>query len=126
MKKKKHAICAAVDLARLISDLQSSDEAVRAKAVGSLCPCRADWETFEKHMDLVAKLKKDPSRTVRARALHVFEDADQMQSSMYPTYRREAVDEMLHKKQRSRFRSDDELEAMQKAKERRRRSVIGR
>jgi hypothetical protein len=111
---------------RLLSDLQSSDEAVREKAVGLLCPCHAGWEMFERHMDVVARLKKDPSRRVRARALHVFEDAAEMQSSGYPTHRREAVDVMLRQKRRSRFRPDDEeLEARRKAKLRGRRGVTG-
>ena len=117
MRKKKHENCGTVDPARLLSDLESSDETVRLKALGSLCPCRAGWEIFERHMDVVVRLKKDPSPRVRARALHIFEDASEMESSAYPTHRRQAVDEMLRKKRSSRFRPDDEeLEAKQKAK----------
>ena len=117
MSKKKHANCAAVDPMRLLSDLESSNEAVRLKALGSLCPCRAGWEIFERHMDVVVRLKKDTNPRVRARALHIFEDVGEMQSSAYPTHRREVVDEMLRKKRRSRFRPDDEeLKARTKAK----------
>ena len=117
MRKKKHANCAAVDPMRILSDLESSNEAIRLKALGSLCPCRAGWEIFERHMHVVVRLKKDPNPRVRARALHIFEDVGEMQSSGYPTHRREVVDEMLRKKRRSRFRPDDEeLEAKRKAK----------
>ena len=59
MRKKKHANCAAVDPVRLLSDLESSNEAVRLKALGSLCPCRAGWETFERHMAVVVRLRDD-------------------------------------------------------------------
>lgn len=117
MSKKKHANCAAVDPMRLLADLESSNEAVRLKALGSLCPCRGGWEIFERHMDVVVRLKKDPNPRVRARALHIFEDAGEMQSSAYPTHRRQVFDEMLRKKRRSRFRPDDEeLKARTKAK----------
>ena len=117
MRKKKHANCATVDSMRLLSDLESSNEAVRLKALGSLCPCRAGWEIFERHMDVVVRLKKDPDPRVRARALHIFEDAGEMQSSGYPTHRREVFDEMLRKKRRSRVRPDEEeLKARTKAK----------
>ena len=117
MRKKKQTYYGAVDSKRLLSELESSDEAVRLKALGSLCPCRSGWEIFEQHMDVVVRLKKDRSPRVRARALHIFEDAGEMESSAYPTHRREAVDEMLRKKRSSRFRPDDEeLEAKQRAK----------
>jgi hypothetical protein len=106
MNKKKHARHAAIDPVRLLADLQSADEVVRAKAVGSLCPCRAGWEMFEQHMEIVDCLKKDPSQRVRTRALHIFEDAGEMQSETYLTHRREVVDEMLRKKRRSRFPPD--------------------
>jgi len=122
MNKKKHASHAAIDPVRLLADLQSANEVVRAKAVGSLCPCRAGWDVFEQHMEIVDCLKKDPSQRVRARALHIFEDTGEMQSEGYPTHRSEVVDEMLRTKCRSRFPPDaEELAARQKTKERRRR-----
>ena len=117
MRKRKHANCDAVDLMRLLLDLESSNEDVRVKALRSLCPCRAGWGIFEQHMDVVARLKKDPSPRVRARALHIFEDAGEMQSDGYPTHRRQVVDEMSRNKTRSRFRPDDEeLKARRKVR----------
>ena len=84
-EKKKRAACVAVDSERLISELQSSDETVRAKAVRSLCPCHAGWELFERHIGIVSQLEKDHSPAVRAHALHVFEDAVEMHSVETPT-----------------------------------------
>ena len=80
---------------RLQSHLESANEAVRLKALGSLCSGSAGWEIFERHMDLVVRLKKDLDPKVCARALHIFEDADEMQSDGYPTHRREVVNEMF-------------------------------
>ena len=120
MRSKKHANCG-VDPVRLLSDLESSNEEVRLKALGSLCTCRAGWEIFERHMNVVARLKKDPNPTVRARALHIFEDAGEMQSDGYPTHRRQVSNEMLRTKRMSRFPPDDEeLNAPQEAKPRQR------
>jgi hypothetical protein len=59
-------------------------------------------------MDFVARMKKDPSPRVRAVALHLFEDADEMDSSGYPTHRREVVNQMLRTKRLSRMRPFDE------------------
>ena len=121
MSKKKHTNCAAaVDPLQLLADLESANEAVRFKALGSLCPCRSGWEVFERHMDLVTRLKKDPDPKVRARALHIFEDADDMQSESYPTHRRQVTNEMLRTKRSSRFPVDAEvLQARRKAKAKR-------
>ena len=56
------------------------------------------------------KLTKDPSPVVRAAALHVFEDAAQMQSDGLPTNPREARNELLRTRRNSRFARDaDEL-----------------
>lgn len=116
-KNKQHAASTTVDLECLLVNLQSPDEAVRAKAVRSLCPCRAGWQLFERHMDIVARLKKDPSLAVRTHALHVFEDAGEMQSSGLPTNPREITNDMLRKKRASRFQPDEEeLQAAQKAR----------
>lgn len=117
MRKKKHEKCGVVDKTRLLSDLQSSDETVRLNAARSLCPCRAGWEVFEQYMGIVAGMKKDPSPEVRAVALHLFQDADEMDSSSYPTHRREVFDEMLRTKRSSRIRPyDEELAMKQKEK----------
>ncbi len=106
--QKKQTTCVPLDLERVLLDLQSPDETVRAKAVRSLCPCHAGWQLFEQHLDLVARLKKDPSPVVRANALHVFEDAGEMQSGGYPTNPREVTNDMLRRKRQARFRLEEE------------------
>jgi hypothetical protein len=66
-------------LDRILADIRAADEATRAQAVRSLCPCRIGWEGFQKEMDVVARMAKDRSPEVRRQALHVFEDAYTMQ-----------------------------------------------
>lgn len=100
-----------VDPVQLQADLRSSQEEARAKAVRSLCPCRSGWETFESHLDLVDRLKHDPSRLVRAQALHLYEDAREMQSEGYPTSKAQVRNEMLRTRQHSRFRPNLEERA---------------
>lgn len=91
------------DLDRLRRELQSIDDEARASALRSLCPCRASWEAFEQLLPLVERLKKDPNPEVRSVAMHVLEDAYEMQCSGIPTHRREATNEMLRTKRASRF-----------------------
>ena len=116
--KKQYVACNTLELDRLPPDLQSSDEAIRAKAVRAIGPCRAGWQLFEQCMDIVEKLTKDPSPTVRALALHVFEDASEMDSSGYPTSCRQITNDMARKKRLSRFPADEEeISAARKAKD---------
>ena len=111
-----------VDIDRVIHDLGSSDEMVRAKALRRLCPCRNAWDLFAQHRDLVERLKKDPSTDVRGIALHIFEDAAEHQSEAYPTHRKQTADEMVAKKRASRFPADKE-EIREKQKSRRRKGA---
>src|SRR5438128_1166780 len=67
------------DLDRLVAEAHSADEEARAKAVRNLCPCRIGWEGFQQGMPAVAKARKDASAEVRRQALHVFQDAFEMQ-----------------------------------------------
>ncbi len=107
MHKKRTTCSDPIDFERLAVDLQSPDERVRAKAVGSLCPCRVGMEVFQQHLDIVAQFRKDPGPAVRATALHVFEDAGEIQNEGYPTNPREVTNEMLRRRRASRFLSDD-------------------
>ena len=115
---KNHNACALISPEELLRKLQSEDAAVRACAVRSLCPCRLGWTVFEAHLAVVSRLTKDPDKTVRAAALHVFEDAGEMQSEGYPTHPREATDELLRTRRASRFRpDDDDLQQARRARE---------
>jgi hypothetical protein len=79
-RQPERARAADVDPERLIAELRAPDEATRAKAVRSVCPCRLGWETFQETMDTLKERAKDSSPHVRAQALHVFEDAYGMQA----------------------------------------------
>jgi hypothetical protein len=79
-RQPERARAAEIDPERLMAELCAPDEATRAKAVRSVCPCRLGWETFQETMDTLKERAKDSSPHVRAQALHVFEDAYRMQS----------------------------------------------
>lgn len=63
------------DLQRILTELESPDELVRAKAVREACPCRVSWPVFQRLRKSVKRLQHDPSAVVRANAWHVEEDA---------------------------------------------------
>ena len=94
-RKKKRAD---VDRELLLSDLQSPDELVRARALGLLCPCRNDWELFEQHVHIISQLTKDNCHAIRAGALHILRDAGLIQSIGDAEYRFQAVEDVLRKK----------------------------
>ena len=109
---KKRARWAAPNIERIIPDLQSPDEEVRGDAVRALCPCHAGWEVFEQQVGVVLLSLRDRSRSVRAHALHVFEDATRMQSAADLRYHLEAGEERIGEKRAACFRSMEErLEA---------------
>src|SRR4051812_48144197 len=88
-----------------LPDLQSPDEEARGHAVRSLCPCHAGWEAFESHVGEVLKKMRDPSRAVRAEALHVFQDAAKMRSASDLNYYQEDGEERIGEERAQRFRS---------------------
>ncbi len=118
-KKKKSDACHDVDERRLSEELRSPDEAVRAKAVRSLCPCHAGWELFERHVGAVSRLGHDASRRVRAEALHVFLDAAKMQHEANEVFRVDTAEALTRKKRASRFRPG-EAESLAARREKRR------
>ena len=95
--------CKVLDVNHVLTDIHSADEHVRASAVRSLCPCRSGWGPFEEHLHLIKALCKDPSPLVRKAALHLFEDAGEMQSEGLTTNPHEATNEMLRTRRASRF-----------------------
>ena len=114
MKANPPHVCVVPDMDAILRDIESPDETVRASAVRSLCPCRSGWEFFEAYLPLIRQLQKDSSPLVRASALHLFEDADEMETEGLPTNPREVHNEMLRTKRASRFRRDpDDIARMQ-------------
>ena len=85
----------AADVEKPLPNLESADEEARGNAVRGLCPCHAGWEVFEGHVSDVLRMLKDPSRVVRAHALHVFEDAARMQLAADLSYYLEAGEERI-------------------------------
>ena len=65
-------------IARLLVEMQSADEHIRAQAVRQLCPCRLPWEVFRHVRPAAQRLRHDPSPLVRAQARHVEEDASEL------------------------------------------------
>ncbi len=63
------------DVARILRDLDSPEEDVRANALREVCPCRMSWETFELLRKPALKLRKDASPIVQKLANHIEEDA---------------------------------------------------
>ena len=99
-----------VDSDLLLSDLQSPDEAVRARALGLLCPCRNGWELFEQHVGVVSQLTKDSSPGIRAHALHIFQDAGLIQSIADAEYRFQSVEDVLRRKRAPSRGEEDHIE----------------
>jgi hypothetical protein len=73
--QKRSQRAGAADVAHLLSALQSPDEDTRAQAVRQVCPCRRPWANFDRLRKAAQRLQHDPSPLVRAKALHVAEDA---------------------------------------------------
>ena len=84
--------------------MQSADEGARAEAVRALCPCHAGWEAFEAHVGEVLRALRDPSRAVRAQALHVFQDATKMCEAADLSYYKEGGEERIGEKRAQGFR----------------------
>jgi hypothetical protein len=122
----KRSRWAAPDIERNLSNLQASDEEARGRGVRGLCPCYAGWEVFEAHVGEVLRAMRDPSRAVRAQALHVFEDAARMCSAADLDYYREEGEERIGEKRALHFRSKEQrLEARQRSRSRRRKRRPG-
>jgi hypothetical protein len=68
----------ATEVARLLTEMRSPDERVRAQAVRQVCPCRLPWNLFAQLRPAAKRLQYDPSPLVRANALHVEEDAREL------------------------------------------------
>lgn len=95
-----------IDLERALANLRAADEAARAQAARELCPCRTGWNVFEQNLDTLRGMTKDPSPLVRANALHVFEDAFELESEGLPTTPQMFSNEMVARRNRMRWRPD--------------------
>lgn len=124
-RKQQHDHDTPPNMEQIYLDLQSDDEAARARAVRALCPCHGTWQPFEQNMQTVAAMQKDVSLLVRGVANHVFEDAAQMECGGYPTNPRELTNEMLRARRASRFALEPEEITRKAHTKRQRRSKRG-
>lgn len=62
------------DVARILHDLESSDEEVITKALREVCPCRMSWEVFEQLCKPALRLRKHPSSLICGLANHIEQD----------------------------------------------------
>ena len=115
------------DVESCLPDLKSPDEEARGMAVRAFCPCHAGWEPFEAHVGEVLRAMRDPSRFVRAGALHVFHDAAKMHREADLAYYEGEGEERIGEKRAQGFRSMAErLEARREKRARRRKRRHGR
>jgi hypothetical protein len=122
----KRSRWAVPEVERLLPDLQSPDEEARGDAVRGLCPCRAGWAAFEAHVGEVLRMLRDPSRAVRAQALHVFQDATKMCEAADLDYYKEDGEERIGEKRAQGFRPmGQRLEARRDSRIRKRRRRRG-
>lgn len=109
MARQTHDHCPEpFDFDRFQADLRSLDAELRARAARQICPCRLGWEVFERCMEQVEPLRKDPDPAVRRAALHVFEDAFEMQSRGLPTTPQMMTNEMVAHRNASRWGDERE------------------
>lgn len=101
---KKLARWARPEIRHIVADLQITDEKVRGDAVRSFCPCHVGWDVFEQHVGSLIRFLRDPNRSVRREALHVFEDAVRMQSAEDLIYYVEPGEEKIGEKRACHFR----------------------
>jgi vesicle coat complex subunit len=105
MAKKQHAqeACNPGEMDRILNDLRSSDETTRARAVGVVCPCRMGFDGFQRAMDIVTTMRKDPSKKVRKTVIHVLEESYQLAGNGRPTSKQMVKNEMIVVKNRNRW-----------------------
>ena len=84
------------------------DENTAPQTAEVVCPCYAGWEAFEKNVRVVLSKLKAGTRSERAYALHVFDDAMRIQSKEDLESALEPGEYMLDEKRACHFRSMEE------------------
>jgi hypothetical protein len=64
-----------VDIGELAVGLRSQDVQVRLKALKRACPCRSGFTAYERLRHDIQRLQKDPDPGVRRAALHIVQEA---------------------------------------------------
>ena len=79
-ERKRRGCRPGPDAGVLLARLRSADEQVQVKALHRVCPCGAGFVVHERFRAEVKRLQKDPSPAVRAAALHVEQDACEIEA----------------------------------------------
>ena len=79
-KRKRRGCRPGPDADVLLAQLRPADEEVRVKALRRVCPRGAGFVVHERFGAEVRRLQKDPSPAVRAAALHVEQDACEIEA----------------------------------------------
>ena len=79
-KRKRRGCRPGPDADVVLAQLRSADEEVQVKALHRVCPCGAGFVVYERFRAEVKRLQKDPSPAVRAAALHVEQDACEIEA----------------------------------------------
>ncbi len=79
LKRRRRSCDPDADLDSLLANLESPDELLRAKSLLQLCPCHS-WHRYEQRMDVVRRLRKDPSPVVRDVATHIEHEIIEIES----------------------------------------------
>jgi len=79
-KRKRRGCRPGPDAYVLLAQLRSADEEVQVKALHRVCLCGAGFVVYERFRAEVKRLQKDPSPAVRAAALHVQQDACEIEA----------------------------------------------
>ena len=79
-KRKRRGCRPGPDADVLLAQLRSADEEVQVKALHRVRPCGAGFVVHERFRAEVERLQKDPSPAIRAAALHVEQDACEIEA----------------------------------------------
>lgn len=67
------------DIPRLLDELSSPDQDLRASALREICPCHMSWDVFLQLRKSVQLLRSDPYENIREIAYHIEEDASHLE-----------------------------------------------
>jgi len=78
----KRAARKPVDVDEVRSGLESQDDEARLRALRQCCPCRSGYSVYEVFRSEVRRLSKDPHPEIRKLALHIEQEACEIESKV--------------------------------------------
>src|ERR1041384_3306444 len=82
MSKRSRAGREPVDVDTVRSGLESEDDQIRLRALRQCCPCRSGYSVYEAFRSDVLRLRKDPHPEIRRLALHIEQEACEIESKI--------------------------------------------